>query len=112
MTLDPTKNPDWKIAQDAESRMKTVESLAAEMGLEPQELLPYGRHMGKVEQQAVLERLAGRPDGKYVDVTAITPTPLGEGKSTTTIGLVQGLARRGRDLRRPSGSLRAGPLWA
>ncbi len=107
MTLDPTKNPDWKIAQDAESRMKTVESLAAEMGLEPQELLPYGRHMGKVEQQAVLERLAGRPDGKYVDVTAITPTPLGEGKSTTTIGLVQGLARRGARssaaIRQPSG---------
>ena len=90
MTLDPTKNPDWKIAQDAESRMKTVETLAAEMGLESSELLPYGHYMGKIEQQAVLERLAGRPDGKYVDVTAITPTPLGEGKSTTTIGLVQG----------------------
>ena len=107
MTLDPTKNPDWKIAQDAESRMKTVETLAAEMGLESSELLPYGHYMGKIEQQAVLERLSGRPDGKYVDVTAITPTPLGEGKSTTTIGLVQGLARRGlrssAAIRQPSG---------
>ena len=56
MTLDPTKNPDWKIAQDAESRMKTVETLAAEMGLESSELLPYGHYMGKIEQQAVLER--------------------------------------------------------
>ena len=107
MTLDPTKNPDWKIAQDAESRMKTVETLAAEMGLESSELLPYGHYIGKIEQQAVLERLSGRPDGKYVDVTAITPTPLGEGKSTTTIGLVQGLARRGlrssAAIRQPSG---------
>ena len=48
--------------------------------------------MGKVDYRAVLERLGGKPDGKYVDVTAITPTPLGEGKSTTTIGLVQGLS--------------------
>ena len=52
---------------------------------------------GRVLQllQAVLRRLADRPNGKYVDVTAITPTPLGEGKSTTTIGLVQGLSKRG-----------------
>lgn len=70
-------------------------------------MLPYGHYMGKIEQQSVLRRLADRPDGKYVDVTAITPTPLGEGKSTTTIGLVQGLARRGYKssaaIRQPSG---------
>ena len=63
--------------------------------------------MGKIEQQAVLQRLADKPDGLYIDVTAITPTPLGEGKSTTTIGLVQGLARRGlrssAAIRQPSG---------
>lgn len=107
MTLDPTKHPDWKIAQDAESRMKTIEALASELGLEGPELLPYGHYMGKVEQQAVLRRLENRPNGKYIDVTAITPTPLGEGKSTTTIGLVQGLARRGQRssaaIRQPSG---------
>ncbi len=107
MTLDPTKHPDWKIALDAESRMKTIETLAAELGLEKAELLPYGHYMGKVEQQAVMQRLKDRPNGKYIDVTAITPTPLGEGKSTTTIGLVQGLARRGRRssaaIRQPSG---------
>ena len=81
MALDPTKHPDWQIAQDAEKSMKTVETLAAELGLEKDELLPYGHYMGKIEQQAVLRRLADRPNGKYVDVTAITPTPLGEGKS-------------------------------
>ncbi len=63
--------------------------------------------MGKVDDRAVLTRLASRPNGKYVDVTAITPTPLGEGKSTTTIGLVQGLAKRGKSasaaIRQPSG---------
>ncbi|MFT4300923.1 MAG: formate--tetrahydrofolate ligase, partial [Desulfovibrio sp.] len=107
MTLDPTKNPDWKIALDAESRMKTIETLASELGLEKAELLPYGHYMGKIEQHAVLRRLETRPNGKYIDVTAITPTPLGEGKSTTTIGLVQGLARRGQRssaaIRQPSG---------
>ena len=107
MTLDPTKHPDWQIALDAEQNMKTFEALTAEMGLEPSEVLPYGRYMGKIEQQEVLQRLENRPNGKYVDVTAITPTPLGEGKSTTTIGLVQGLARRGlrssAAIRQPSG---------
>ena len=107
MSLDPTRHPDWQIALDAETRMKPFAALAEEMGLEPDEVLPYGRHMGKIEQQNVLRRLSNRPGGKYVDVTAITPTPLGEGKSTTTIGLVQGLARRGQRssaaIRQPSG---------
>lgn len=107
MVLDPTQNPDWKIAADAETRMKEIGQLAADLGLEGRELLPYGHYMGKVDQRAVMERLASRPDGLYVDVTAITPTPLGEGKSTTTIGLVQGLARRGQrssaGIRQPSG---------
>lgn len=75
--------------------MKPVEELGRELGLLPGELLPYGRYMGKIEQAQVLRRLSARPNGKYVDVTAMTPTPLGEGKSTTTIGLLQGLARRG-----------------
>ncbi|HJA79326.1 formate--tetrahydrofolate ligase [uncultured Desulfovibrio sp.] len=107
MVLDPTQHPDWEIAQDAETRMKPIETLAQEFGLLPEEVLAYGRHMAKIEQHAVLRRLENRPDGKYVDVTAITPTPLGEGKSTTTIGLVQGLARRGQRssaaIRQPSG---------
>lgn len=107
MALDPKKFADWEIARDAETRMKTIYQLGREMGLEERELLPYGHYMGKIDDRAVLARLEGRPSGKYVDVTAITPTPLGEGKSTTTIGLVQGLARRGHRasaaIRQPSG---------
>lgn len=94
MPLDPKKNPDWKIAREAEKTMKTGEQLAEELGLENKEYLPYGHYFGKIEQAAVLKRLASRHDGKYVDVTAITPTPLGEGKSTTTIGLLEGLGKR------------------
>ena len=96
MALDPKQHADWEIAQDAETRMKTVYQLGRDLGLLDKELLPYGHVMGKVDYRAVLERLGDKPDGKYVDVTAITPTPLGEGKSTTTIGLVQGLGRRGK----------------
>lgn len=95
MNLSPISNPDWKIAREAEKHMKTVETLAAELGVLPDELLPYGHYMGKIDQAKLLARLASRPDGKYVDITAMTPTPLGEGKSTTTIGLLQGLGRRG-----------------
>lgn len=109
MPLDPTTNPDWKIAREAEKNMKTGERLARELGLEPGEFLPYGRYFGKIEQAEVLRRLADKPDGKYVDVTAITPTPLGEGKSTATIGLLEGLSKRGKRacaaIRQPS----AGP---
>ena len=107
MVLDPTQHPDWEIAQDAEKRMKPIGTVAQEFGLLPEEVLAYGHYMAKVEQHAVLRRLENRPNGKYVDVTAITPTPLGEGKSTTTIGLVQGLAKRGQRssaaIRQPSG---------
>ena len=76
MVLDPKKHADWEIAQDAETRMKTVQQLGRDMGLLDKELLPYGHVMGKVDYRAVLERLGDKPNGKYVDVTAITPTPL------------------------------------
>ncbi|ODS33360.1 MAG: formyltetrahydrofolate synthetase [Candidatus Scalindua rubra] len=107
MTLDPTKHADWEIAEDAETQMKTVYQLAEEMGLEKEELLPHGHYVAKVDFNKVLKRFEGKPDGKYIDVTAITPTPLGEGKSTTTMGLVQGLGKRGKNvvgaIRQPSG---------
>jgi len=106
-TLDPTTMKDWQIAEAAEEGMKPVARLAADLGLEPAETMPYGHHIAKVNHLLVLERLAGRPDGKYIDVTAITPTPLGEGKTTTTIGLVDGLAKLGKRvtgaIRQPSG---------
>ena len=107
MALDPTKHADWEIAEDAEARMKTVYQLADELGLEKEELLPHGHYVAKVDFNKVLKRHEKKHDGKFIDVTAITPTPLGEGKSTTTIGLVQGLGKRGKKvvgaIRQPSG---------
>ena len=94
--LDPTKMADWQIAEAAEANMKTVYELGDELGLEKMELLPYGHHVAKLDYMSILERLKDRPDGKYIEVTAVTPTPLGEGKSTTTMGLTQGLGRAGK----------------
>jgi methylenetetrahydrofolate dehydrogenase (NADP+)/methenyltetrahydrofolate cyclohydrolase/formyltetrahydrofolate synthetase len=79
---------DIEIAQ--ESDIKPVSQVAEELGLLPEELEFYGPYKAKVKLE-VLERLKGIPDGKYIDVTAITPTPLGEGKTTTTVGLSQAL---------------------
>ena len=107
MPLDPTKHADWEIAEAAEVNMKKVYQLAKELKLEEEELLPHGHYVAKVDYKKVLDRLKDKPDGKYVDVTAITPTPLGEGKSTSTMGLTQGLGKLGKNvlatIRQPSG---------
>lgn len=107
MPLDPTKYADWEIAEAAEAGMKTVYQLAEELDLQKQELLPHGHYVAKVDFKSILNRLNDKPDGKYINVTAITPTPLGEGKSTTTMGLTQGLGKRGKKviaaIRQPSG---------
>src|SRR5512137_428934 len=107
MALDPTKHQDWEIAEDAEKTMKPIAEIAEKMGLTKDELLPYGHYIAKVDFKKVLKRLDKKQDGKYIDVTAITPTPLGEGKSTSTIGLTQGLGKRGKNviaaIRQPSG---------
>lgn len=107
MPLDPTKHADWEIAEAAEAHMKTVYQLGEELGLEKQELLPHGHYVAKLDFKSILNRLNKKPDGKYINVTAITPTPLGEGKSTTTMGLTQGLGKRGKKviaaIRQPSG---------
>jgi formate--tetrahydrofolate ligase len=104
---DPTKHKDWEIAAAAEENMKTVYELGEILGLEKEELLPYGHYYGKVDFVKSMKRLESKPDGKYIDVTAITPTPLGEGKSTTTMGLIQGMGKRGLRvsgaIRQPSG---------
>lgn len=106
-SLDPTKLKDWQIAEEVEKYMKPVHQLAEEWGIKDEELLPYGHYLGKVDFAAVLKRLKDKPSAKYINVTAITPTPLGEGKSTTTMGLVPGLAQRGKNvsgaIRQPSG---------
>lgn len=107
MALDPKKHADWEIAEDSEKHMKTVYELADKLGLKKEELLPHGHFVAKIDYKKVLSRLGNKPDGKLIDVTAITPTPLGEGKSTTTIGLVQGLGKRNKNvigaIRQPSG---------
>jgi len=79
---------DLEIAYDA--TVRPVEEIALENGLEKSELIFYGDTKAKVHLDS-LKRIAANPTGKYVDVTAITPTPLGEGKTTTTVGLTQGL---------------------
>ncbi len=88
-TLAPVPT-DIEIAQAQMENAKPVTKVAEELGLLEDELEPYGKYMAKVNLD-VLKRLKDVPDGKYVDVTAITPTPLGEGKTTTTVGLSQAL---------------------
>ncbi len=79
---------DIEIAQAG--KLKQVTQIAAELGLKPKDLELYGPYKAKIKLE-VYDRLQNRPDGKYVDVTAITPTPLGEGKTTTTVGVCQAL---------------------
>ena len=79
---------DIEIAQEAP--LTSIASIAAQLGLGSGELEMQGSWKAKV-RLSVLERLSGAPDGKYIDVTAITPTPLGEGKTTTTVGLAQAM---------------------
>ncbi len=94
---------DIEIAQKA--NMRPIIDVAKQVGLTEDDLDLYGKYKAKVHLD-VLERLADRPSGKYIDVTAITPTPLGEGKTVTTIGVSQGLAYLGKKvftcIRQPS----------
>ncbi|MCB2223873.1 MAG: formate--tetrahydrofolate ligase [Actinobacteria bacterium] len=99
----PPVPPDLDIAQAADVR--PITEIAARLGIAPGDLVQYGPLKAKVHLD-ILPALQQRPRGKYVDVTAITPTPLGEGKTTTTIGLVQGLGTLGHEaiaaIRQPS----------
>ena len=94
---------DLQIAQEA--KLKPITQIAAEAGINKDELEPFGAWKAKVNLD-ILERLKDRPGGKYIDVTAITPTPLGEGKTTTDIGLTQALGKLGKKamtcIRQPS----------
>jgi formate--tetrahydrofolate ligase len=83
-----------EIAQEA--TLRPILDVADDAGLVPEEVEPYGRYKAKISL-SVLERLADRPDGKLVNVTAITPTPAGEGKTTTSVSLTQGLGAIGRE---------------
>jgi formyltetrahydrofolate synthetase len=84
-----------RIAQEA--KLRPITEIAAAAGLEPDEIDSYGRYKAKVSL-SVLDRLAGKADGKLIDVTAITPTKAGEGKTTTSVSLTQGLGHIGKDV--------------
>src|SRR4030066_1810858 len=106
MSYDATKLADWQISEEAEKNMPTPEEWREKLGLQKDEMLPMGR-LSKIDFLKVIKRLKSNPDGKYIEVTAITPTPLGEGKSTTSMGLIEGLGKRkvnvGGCIRQPSG---------
>lgn len=105
MAYDPTKMKDWQIAEAAEENMPTPEEWQKKLGLQRDEVIPYGR-ICKLDFLKIIERLKKKPDGKYIEVTAITPTPLGEGKTTSLLGLVEGLGKRKQNvmgcIRQPS----------
>ncbi len=106
MAYDAVKMADWQIAEAAEGGMPAPDQWREKLGLQKEEILPYGR-ISKLDFLKIMKRLQNKPDGKYIEVTAITPTPLGEGKSTTSLGLIEGLGKRGMNvggcLRQPSG---------
>ncbi len=103
---DPTKQEDWQISEIAEESLN-FDAQCDKIGILPEERIPYGRKIGKVDYMAIKERLKNKPNGYYIDVTAIVPTPLGEGKTTCTMGLIEGLGKRGLNVggavRQPSG---------
>lgn len=100
----PTIPSDLEIAQAA--KLLHINKIAEQLGLDPEtDLEHYGKYMAKINLE-VIERFKDRPNARYIDVTAITPTPLGEGKSTTLVGLGQALNRIGKKaaitIRQPS----------
>ncbi len=106
MAYDAVKLKDWQIAELAEKSMPKPEEWITKLGLQKDELIPFGR-TPKLDFLKIIERLKAKKDGKYVEVTAITPTPLGEGKTTSLMGLVEGLGKRKQNvigcIRQPSG---------
>ena len=106
MSYNAVEMADWQISEAAEENMPSPEEWRNKLGLEKDEVLPMGR-LGKLDFLKIINRLGDKPDGKYIEVTAITPTPLGEGKSTTSCGLMEGMGKMGLNvggaLRQPSG---------
>ena len=106
MPYDATKMKDWQIAEAAEKNMPTSDEWRERLNLQKDEVMPYGK-LCKLDFLKIIERLKDKPDGKYIEVTAITPTPLGEGKTTTTMGILEGMGKRGKNaggcIRQPSG---------
>src|SRR2546422_8863487 len=103
LSMAVTFPTDLEIARRA--RLLPMPEIAARMGIGPHLLEPYGYDLAKIRLEAI-DELADRPKAKYVVVSAVTPTPLGEGKTTTTVGLGQALTHIGRPatvaIRQPS----------
>jgi formate--tetrahydrofolate ligase len=106
MAYNAVKMQDWQISEAAEKKMPTPDEWREKLGLKKDELIPYGR-LARLDFMKIMKRLEKKKDGKYIEVTAITPTPLGEGKSTTSCGLMEGMGKIGLNvggaLRQPSG---------
>ncbi|MCG2777729.1 MAG: formate--tetrahydrofolate ligase [Desulfobacterales bacterium] len=106
MAYNAVEMADWQISEAAEANMPTPDEWREKLGLEKEEVLAMGR-LAKLDFLKINDRLKDKPDGKYIEVTAITPTPLGEGKSTTSCGLMEGMGKLGLNvggaLRQPSG---------
>ena len=106
MAYNAVEMADWQISEAAEKNMPTPDEWREKLGLEKEEVLAMGR-LAKLDFLKIIDRLKDKPDGKYIEVTAITPTPLGEGKSTTSCGLMEGMGKLGMNvggaLRQPSG---------
>ena len=106
MAYDAVKMKDWQISEAAEANMPIPDEWREKLNLEKDEIIPFGR-LCRLDFMKIIDRLKDKPDGKYIEVTAITPTPLGEGKSTTTCGLLEGMGKRGLNvggcIRQPSG---------
>ena len=106
MAYNAVEMADWQISEAAEKNMPTPDEWREKLGLEKEEVLAMGR-LAKLDFLKIIDRLKDKPDGKYIEVTAITPTPLGEGKSTTSCGLMEGMGKIGLNvggaLRQPSG---------
>jgi methylenetetrahydrofolate dehydrogenase (NADP+)/methenyltetrahydrofolate cyclohydrolase/formyltetrahydrofolate synthetase len=106
VAYDATKMKDWEIAEAAEENMPAPGDWQKTLGLKKDEVIHYGR-ICKLDFLKIIDRLKGKPDGKYIEVTAITPTPLGEGKTTSLMGLVEGLGKHKQSvvgcIRQPSG---------
>jgi formyltetrahydrofolate synthetase len=106
MAYNAVEMADWQISEAAEENMPTPEEWGEKLGLQKEEVLAMGR-LAKLDFLKIIDRLKDKPDGKYIEVTAITPTPLGEGKSTTACGLMEGMGKIGLNvggcLRQPSG---------
>jgi methylenetetrahydrofolate dehydrogenase (NADP+)/methenyltetrahydrofolate cyclohydrolase/formyltetrahydrofolate synthetase len=106
MAYDATKMKDWQISEAAEENMPMPDEWQERLNLQKDEIIPFGK-LCRLDFMKIIERLKGRPDGKYIEVTAITPTPLGEGKTTTLMGILEGMGKRGWNvggaIRQPSG---------